>query len=243
MPRIFRKAVAAPNVGKVHNPSLILSPEEYFEQQFNSLVRPEELVLDAGCGSGKFSPYRNAGYRILGLDNFENVHQNTKLNVRVCGNVNNLPFRDGSFDAVYGRWMVEHLENPAIALREFHRVLKQGGRLALFTTNLWHYYGVTARVTPQWFHVWFNCRVRGFEQADIFPTYYRANTRKRCNKLLREAGFSESTIEISLVEGSASVLNFNFILHRLGIVYEYVVRRFEALSSFRMNLIAIARKD
>jgi hypothetical protein len=100
-----------------------------------------------------------------------------------------------------------------------------------------------ARVTPQWFHVWFNCRVRKFAQVDIFPTYYHANTRWRVHKLLRDAGFCESRIEISLVEGSSSVQEFNFVLHRLGRAYERVVERFETLDSFRMNLIAIARKD
>jgi hypothetical protein len=56
-------------------------------------------------------------------------------------------------------------------------------------------------------------------------------------------GFSSSGIEIRLVEGSSSVLGFNFVLHGLGRAYEQMVKRFERLEPFRMNLIAIARKD
>jgi SAM-dependent methyltransferase len=223
-----------------------VSPEEYFEQRFRDIVRPGDFVLDAGCGRGSYSIGTTSvtrGYRSVGLDNLENVRQNSVLDYRVCGNVNELPFVDGSFDVVYGRWLVEHLKNPELALKEFHRVLKSGGRLALFTTNLLHYYGAVARVTPQWFHVWFNCRVRKFEEVDIFRTYYRANTRWRVRKLLRDVGFSVSGIEISLVEGSSSVLGFNFVLHGLGRTYEHMVKRFERLDSFRMNLIAIARKE
>ena len=222
------------------------SPEEYFEQRFREMVRPGDLVLDAGCGNGKYSArkYSDArGYKVVGLDNFQSVRQHSFLDYRVCGDVNALPFGDASFDVVYARWLVEHLQNPMVALREFHRVLKPGGRLTLFTTNLLHYYGAVARVTPQWFHVWFNCRIRKFEEADIFPTYYRANTRWRVHKLLRAVGFSASGIEISLVEGSSSVLGFNFVLHGLGRAYEQIVKRFEILDPFRMNLIAIARKD
>lgn len=240
-----RKTVAIATPGDAGIPRPV-SPEEYFEQRFRDVVRPGDLVLDAGCGSGKYSARIGSGARdckVAGLDNFESVRHNSILDYQVCGNVNELPFGDASFDLVYARWLVEHLKNPRVALREFHRVLKPGGRLALFTTNLLHYYGAVARVTPQWFHVWFNCRVRGFEEVDIFPTYYRANTRWRIQKVLRDVGFSASRIEVSLVEGSSSVLGFNFVLHGLGRAYEQVVKRFETLNSFRMNLIAIARKD
>jgi SAM-dependent methyltransferase len=222
------------------------SPEEYFEQRFREIVRPGDLVLDVGCGSGKYSARKDSharGYKVAGLDNFQSVGQHPFLDYRVCGDVNALPFGDASFDVVYGRWLVEHLQNPMVALREFHRVLKPGGRLTLFTTNLLHYYGAVARVTPQWFHVWFNCRIRELDEADIFPTCYRANTRWRVHSLLRAVGFSASGIEIRLVEGSSSVLGFNLVLHGLGRAYEQIVKRFERLEPFRMNLIAIARKD
>jgi SAM-dependent methyltransferase len=220
------------------------SPEEVFEERFRGLVHEDAWVLDAGCGTGKFAAKRLRGinYFVTGIDVSEVVRQNQQVDSRVAGSVSSLAFADSSFDVIYGRWLVEHLENPAAAMREFYRVLKPGGRLAVFTTNLLHYYGGTAKVTPHWFHLWFNRR-RGFTEDAIFPTFYRANTRWRLGELLAEAGFQKKNIEIELVEGAPAVLSFNFVLHRLGMGYEYLVKRFEGLSTFRMNLIAIAHKE
>jgi len=222
------------------------SPEEEFEQRFRTLVRRDEWVLDAGCASGKFFGKRQTDtnhFKIAGIDVLQAVRQNAYVDFRICGNVNQLPFADDSFDVIYARWLVEPLEHPFVAFREFYRVLKPGGSLALFTANLLHYYGAAAKLTPHWFHLWFNRRVRGFSEDDIFPTYYRANTRWRLHELLLNAGFKRSDFEIALLEGAPNVLAFNFVMHRFGMCYEYLVKRFESLSSFRMNLIAIARKE
>lgn len=44
-------------------------------------------------------------------------------------------FCDGEFDFVFGCHSFEHCERPVDALKEFHRVLKPGGRLFLATPN------------------------------------------------------------------------------------------------------------
>ena len=46
-----------------------------------------------------------------------------------------LPFEDASFDVVYAGEIIEHVGDPAAALREWGRVLKQGGTLILTTPN------------------------------------------------------------------------------------------------------------
>src|ERR1700730_13268730 len=95
---------AGVNAGNVESVSRPVWPEEYFEQRFRDMVRPGEFVLDAGCGRGKYSAVANSDpheYKVVGLDNLESVRQNFFLDHRVCGNVNELPFVDASFDVVY----------------------------------------------------------------------------------------------------------------------------------------------
>lgn len=50
---------------------------------------------------------------------------------RVCGDAQNLPFPDHSFDVVTIAFGIRNVTDRDMALREFHRVLKPGGRLGV----------------------------------------------------------------------------------------------------------------
>lgn len=220
------------------------APEDVFEEQLLQIIGPGDCVLDAGCGTGIFFRAdfsERISCRWIGIDLRSELDRNKRLHLRAQGDVTRLPFDDAAFDVVICRWVVEHLPEPLSAFSEFARVLKPSGRLCVFTSNVLHYYGAAARLTPHSFHLWFNRAVRGFQDDDIFPTRYRANTSRRLRSLLTEAGFSR--VQLTAVEGAPNVLQFNPLLHAAGRVYESLVTRFEWLSRFRMNLIATAFKN
>jgi SAM-dependent methyltransferase len=221
-----------------------LSPENIFEEKLRQIIAPGDRVLDAGCGTGKFFGMdfaREVGCQLVGVDLRRDLSANSEIDFGARAELNRLPFSDGSFDVVNCRLVIEHVDFPDTVLKEFYRVLKPGGRLAIFTPNLLHYFGAAASLTPHWFHVWFNSRVRGFSDEDIFPTRYRANTRRRLGKLFLKSGFSRA--DISLAEGAPSVLAFNSLLHGMGLVYERLVNQYDFLSNFRLNIIAVAYKN
>lgn len=220
------------------------SPENVFEEKLRQIVAAGDRILDAGCGAGKFfgmEHARRTGCQLVGVDIRESLSTNSRIDFGVRAELNHLPFADASFDVVNCRLVIEHVDFPDVVLKEFYRVLKPGGRVAIFTPNLLHYFGAAASLTPHWFHVWFNSRVRGFDNEDFFPTRYRANTRRRLGKLFLNSGFSRA--DISLVEGTPSVLAFNSLLHGMGLAYEWLVNRYDFLSTFRLNIIAVAYKN
>lgn len=107
------------------------------------LLQPGFDVLDAGCGPGTISAgIAETVYpgRVTGLDIAPaRLHTAQKLAIGreirnigfVAADAYQLPFEDASFDVVFAHALLEHLSDPQQSLREFHRVTRPGGFVAL----------------------------------------------------------------------------------------------------------------
>lgn len=104
-------------------------------------LQGNERVLDAGCGAGhtaaSFAPY---AAEVVALDFTASMLRQVEIlakdrglaNITTrLGDVENLPFPDSSFDLIVSRYSAHHWARPGKALREFHRVLREGGRFIL----------------------------------------------------------------------------------------------------------------
>ena len=104
----------------------------------------DTAVLDAGCGPGNLVPeLARRGCRVYALDTSPNMLQLARTNAAAfgnvryqAGNIEAMPFADGSFDVVCSAGVIEYLPHCERALAEMHRVLRPGGLLILPTTNL-----------------------------------------------------------------------------------------------------------
>ena len=95
-------------------------------------------VLDAGCGTGGFLERLGAerpDLQRVGVDLFPRAAARAAAKsgaVTACSSIQALPFPDAAFDAVLSADVLCHKSlQPGVALREFARVLKPGGRLVL----------------------------------------------------------------------------------------------------------------
>ncbi|MFF7976271.1 methyltransferase domain-containing protein [Streptomyces sp. NPDC007905] len=105
-------------------------------------LRPGDRVLDAGCGTGRaLSPLRAAvgpSGVVAGADLTPAMLQAAVRAGRdrdgrlMLADAAALPLRSGSLDAVFAAGLIAHLPHPAENLRELARVVRSGGRLALF---------------------------------------------------------------------------------------------------------------
>jgi len=224
-------------------PSEFRGMYDRFSDVIHRYVRRGDLMLDAGCGSGRVFQYRfGEGQRprlVVGVDVTEEPQGNRNIDAAARADLGALPFTDGLFDIAISSHVAEHLTQPERVFRELERVLKPGGLLLLLTPNRWHYVTVSSALLPHRFHLAYN-RWRGVDAHDIFPTIYRANTAGRLRRLCERAGFDVE--DLQQFETEPEYLAFSTPTYAAGVAFERMVNRFDALKPLRVNLLLVARK-
>ncbi|WP_303774097.1 class I SAM-dependent methyltransferase [Anaerolinea thermophila] len=95
-------------------------------------------VLVDGCGVGMYlARFVPLAQQAVGLDieHERTVEAHQSAPQVVCGAGEALPFPANHFDFLLSHEVLEHVQDDAQAIREMVRVLKPGGRIALFCPN------------------------------------------------------------------------------------------------------------
>lgn len=115
--------------------------EKYIEDtvhQIENCYAPKEgdRYLEIGCGPAFLGTYfANKGLSVCGIDMSLSILQVAKKSYTnmglncflVCGDINQMPFKDNLFDLIYGGGVIEHFKSTDVVLDETYRVLRGGG--------------------------------------------------------------------------------------------------------------------
>jgi SAM-dependent methyltransferase len=149
-------------------------------------LAPDDHLLELGCGGGAFmQDALESGCTAVGLDHSEEMVRLTeRQNARavaegrlevVRGDAAALPFADETFTAVASTHAFFFFADPLAVLSEAARVLRPGGRLAVFTTAK-ELRGTPAAPEPM------ASRSRFYEDEEL-------------EGLAREAGFADASVK------------------------------------------------
>jgi len=99
-------------------------------------LRPRrgERALDVACGPGIVgAALEDAGLRVTGIDLTREMIREAMTRGRgyLQGDVERLPFPNGTFDVAVCRNSFHHFADPGAVLREMTRVLRRGGRVVV----------------------------------------------------------------------------------------------------------------
>ena len=113
-------------------------------------IGPESLVLDVGCGVGATPVYlvKELGCRVVGVDITPRMIERSKARARAAGvadktefrvaDMHDLPFEDGTFDAVITESVVVFSKEPVRVIRELMRVAQPGGYVGITEATWTH---------------------------------------------------------------------------------------------------------
>lgn len=154
----------------------------YFEKSYRPL-KPylKEIkrgrVLDVGCAYGFMLEKFPDSFEKYGIDISEYAISEARkrfpnLVLKVTGAEDSCCFSDNFFDVVICNDVIEHLENPRVALENIQKVLKKDGILYLNTPNL------------NWL------RRKLFEYADKKEHHISMMSSNELSRMLKDVGFN-----------------------------------------------------
>jgi SAM-dependent methyltransferase len=216
-------------------------PYRIFERRVDTLLPPHGTLLDAGCGRTVPVLRRFVGKagRLIGVElvPFTDVPPGIET---YNADLASIPVPPSSTDLIMSRSVFEHLTEPEPVYREFARVLKPGGAVVFLTANMWDYGTLVARAVPNHLHARVVRRVEGRKEDDTFPTAYRTNTRRDVHRLAAASGLKVESFDY--VSQYPNYLLFNGALFFVGMCFEKVISRFDALRLLRGWILVTLRK-
>ncbi len=192
------------------------------------------LVLDAGAGEAQYrNIFSHCRYIAVDLAVGDPGWDYSKLSA--ITDLCYLPFADSTFDIALCLVVLEHLPEPALAVKEIARVLKPGGRLFVIAPLLW-------------------------EEHQTPHDYFRF-TRYGLSHLLRQAGLKVETLSpiggyfwvlgrrfvnlLGFFQGGARWILFVLLLPLFGVLLPlacYYLDRFDKKQEFTLGYRVIATK-
>lgn len=197
----------------------------------------DAVVLDAGSGPGSWvlQEHRQQIELLVGGDIYR--PDTLRLDAFVVGRCAQLPFDRGAFDMVVAYLVLEHLDDPLSAFREFARVLKPGGWFCFKTPAVRTPLFLLSRLLPTSLHQRLKSCI-GTDEADVFPTYYRANEVTRLERGLSQAGFHRDWLRT--VDQTYAYMTQTRLTYALGLLYSRLTQQ-RLLSWLRNQIVGIYR--
>lgn len=169
-------------------------------------------VLEIGCGSGWYSGRLGPS---IGVDiSYNSLRGSSGSMAKLAADAEKLPFKDSSFDLVFGFGILHHLDDIEKGLKDIHRVLKPGGKIAFGGENngscLLNY------IFPLLYGNW-NIE-KGFTRIKI----------SNLEKMLKRTGFKNEKFDIN----GFAVYGLNEPVFRITKFLEGVLQKSKLLKSF-----------
>lgn len=112
--------------------------EVFFDRCVREIAK-ESFVLDIGGGTPfqkEMKKYKNTFRDCTYYSLDYSIHRNPNI----VGDIHYLPFKDETADAIICKSVLEHVPEPQKAVREMHRILREGGKIFVCLPFIYPYH-------------------------------------------------------------------------------------------------------
>jgi 2-polyprenyl-3-methyl-5-hydroxy-6-metoxy-1,4-benzoquinol methylase len=146
-------------------------------------------ILEAGCGRTWPFTSLDVDYKLTGVDLDADALEFRKstrgdLDEAIVGDLRTANLPNGAFDVIYSNYVLEHVKDVDIVLRNFTNWLCAKGVLIICVPDANSISGFLTRFTPHWFHIFVYRYIKGYSNAGTaghgpYRTYYDRSISKK----------------------------------------------------------------
>jgi ubiquinone/menaquinone biosynthesis C-methylase UbiE/uncharacterized protein YbaR (Trm112 family) len=186
----------------------------YIKENFKTLRNKK--YLEIGCGPffigqelaqmGSFVVGIDYSMNALRLAKFYLEEEKIKNYLLVCGDISKMPFKENTFDLLYGGGVIEHFKDTVGVVKENFRVLKKGG-IAFNTVPYLNLGSLTYR------QLWGNIpnapilkeiaefvHIKLLKSRRMIYGYEYSFTKGQLRKIFKKSGFKSSNVDVDRLQ-------------------------------------------
>jgi SAM-dependent methyltransferase len=204
-------------------------PYRSLERQVQDLIKPDDVVLEIGCGrtAPLLRKFKGTAGTLMGIDLVDFTIDDPDIQLLNNDVADMKDIADGCIDFAFSRSVIEHVSDIDRCYAEIYRILKPGGTYLFLTPNFWDYGSLISYLTPNQFHPSIVARTEGRAEENTFPAFYRSNTRRSIGRLAKAHDFQFRSLDY--LGQYPAYFVFSRTLFILGAAYEKLLARHASL--------------
>jgi len=157
-------------------------------------------------------------------------------NVDVVADISNLPFVDNSVDAVINEFVLEHVKNPEVIVREIYRILKLGGILYITIPFVASFHS-----SPSDYYRWTKHGL-----LEMLKDFEKQECGVRCGPTLAVVYIISEWMSIILSFGSTKIQQVLFVIFMILLfplrLLDYLISKFPTSENIAYGFYYIGKK-
>ncbi len=125
------------------------TPHTIFLQEKMLLLSGKKKVLDVGGGK-RFQKWLKEYEGLFVHTDFKTLDLDPRTEADVVGDIHAIPLPNESIDSIICSSVLEHVRDPAQAVRELHRILKKGGSIFVYVPSIYPYHARKGSYPDYW---------------------------------------------------------------------------------------------